>query len=200
MTARKRLIFALIGAGSGAASAAATFVRLGDVAGPELFGRCLAMHIGGRCSGVDLSLYLFPGIVFGVAFAIRLASCDGVEPFRAAVLAIVSGFANAFAVLVCLALIDPVGNLIGSDSLIPVFSIAGATAGAAGSLVLSTAWMALAGRGSWTRSILAGAACGLLLPVAIMVSGGMFPFFIAWQAGYAAALASSVNRLAPVRR
>ena len=69
----KAIHFALLGAVTGALTATAVdLMPLGDAAGVTLLGHCLGMRTLGGCTGAPGELYLFPGLAFGLGFAILL--------------------------------------------------------------------------------------------------------------------------------
>ena len=183
--------FLALGAASGALAAAATLYPLGDVAAPVLFGMCFGMGgPGGHCGGIGGSFYLFPGLIFGVSFGAAQWWLGRFDAARALAFAAASGVANAVAVFLCIWLFDVFGNLIGLDLVDLPLALAGAIAGAAGTALAGGATALLVAGAGVRRSIAAGAALGLLVP--LVIEGeiiGDFVFYICWQAGYALALA-----------
>jgi hypothetical protein len=188
------LWFLLVGAASGIlAAAAATFFQLGDIAAPWLFGRCFGLQVLSSCNGIDGAFYLFPGLVFGIVFA-------GVERWRGRFDGgIGSGFViaaligNALAVFVCVALSDPFSSAIDIATFDLPIALAGGIAGAVGGAVLAGA-TALFVPGTDPRPAIAvGAGLGLFVPlVTEWQVAGVFVFYIAWQAGVAAALGATL--------
>ena len=181
-----------VGAVSGLLSAAAiVFLHLGDVEAPEVAGYCFGMRVSNKCGGVDATLYLFPGAVFGILFGAMLLWVKQDAFGRVCAFAGASWVANAFAVFVCVWLTDALGDLLQIDFLnLP--ALAGAIAGAAGGALLGFSAKALALGLILRRSIVAAAALGLLVPlVLIWETAGIFIFFVIWQAGYAAALTAT---------
>jgi hypothetical protein len=179
------------GAASGALSAAASFIPLGRAPAPTMFGRCLGLGIVNGCNGIDFAYYLFPGLIFGAAFAGMLKRHRKATGGQVAAFVLASGAANATAVFVCLALVDPLQDtLITSDLGI---AICGAIAGAIGGGLLAVATRRLFPGASLARPVAAGAMLGLaVLAMTSLEAPGVFLFYIVWQAGYAAALASSL--------
>ncbi|HXP04776.1 MAG TPA: hypothetical protein VN808_11695 [Stellaceae bacterium] len=169
------------------------FCHMGDVAAPEVAGYCFGLRMSGRCEGVDATLYLFPGTIFGVLFA-ALSSRRGWIGFGRFIAFIgAAGIANAVAVFVCVWLTDWLGDVLDISFLDLPAAIAGAVAGAAGGALLGRVAATLFPGLRLRRSVIAASALGLLVPVALLWEvGGVFLFYIVWQAGYAVALASSL--------
>jgi hypothetical protein len=195
------LWFLLVGAASGILAAAATFWSLGDVAAPSLLGRCFGLQVVSKCGGIDGSFYVFPGLVFGIVFA-------GVERWRGRFdPAVGSGFViasligNALAVFVCVALIDPLSSVIDIATFDLPIALAGGIAGAIGGAVLAGATAIFVPGTDPRPAIAIAAGIGLFVPLVTeweMV--GVFVFYIAWQAGFAAALGASLPvTVAPAR-
>jgi hypothetical protein len=177
---------AVAGALSGAVSAACSFLALGQVPGVELFGHCFGMRIAGSCGGIEGAIYLFPGLVFGLALGADIWWRG--HRRAASVFALAALAANALAVFVCVALQDPLSALFGAhDDLVE--AVAGAVAGAVGGGMLAVFTGPRPALSRRLPPLAAGAALGLLLP-AVMEwdAAGVFVFYIVWQAGYAAAL------------
>jgi hypothetical protein len=183
--------FLALGAASGALAAAATFIPLGDVAAPVVFGHCLGLSVAGSCNGTEASIYLFPGLIFGIFFGGMLFRQGRIGAGQTVVFVLSSAIANAIAVFVCLAFVDPLGDKIAILDL--GIAISGVIAGAVGGGVLVTA----------TRLLIPGATIGLPIAIAsalgIVVTAvteldraGVFLFYIVWQAGYAASMAASL--------
>jgi hypothetical protein len=187
----RRYLPLTLGVASGALSAAASFIPLGRAPAPTVFGRCLGLGVVNGCNGIDLAYYLFPGLIFGVAFAGMLKRRRNIAGGQAAAFVLASGAANATAVFVCLALVDPLQNaLITSDLGI---AICGAIAGAIGGGLLAEAMRRLFPGASLGASVAAGAVLGLgVLAMTSLEQPGVFLFYIVWQAGYAVALAASL--------
>ena len=196
-----------LGAVSGLFSAAIiVFWHIGDVSAPQIAGYCFGLRISSRCDGVDATFYLFPGALFGILFAALWSRRGGIGLGRFIAFTGASAIANAVAVFVCVWLTDrlsaamDIGFLDLPAAIAGVISflnlptaIAGAIAGAAGGVLLGGAAAALFPGLRLRRSIIAASSLGLLVPlVLIWEIVGVFVFFIVWQAGYAAALASSL--------
>jgi hypothetical protein len=182
-----------LGALSGLLSAATTvFYHLGDVAAPELFGYCLGMRVSSRCEGVDGTVYVFPGLIFGALFAALRVRRGWNDPGRVIAFIGVSGVANAIAVFLCVWLTDLLGDALDISFLNLPMALAGAIAGAAGGGLLSGTAKLLFPEITPRRSIIAAAALGLLVPLVLVWEiVGVFIFYLVWQGGYAVALASS---------
>jgi hypothetical protein len=177
-----------LGALSGAVSAAAVFLPLGDAPAPTVLGYCFGIdYPRPRCDGIELSFYLLPGLIFGIAFA-------GIETWRgqlgaprAIAFVVASGIGNALATTLCVGLTVPFSALLGIDGDIPA-ALTGAVSGAMGGGLLSVAAKLICRARVW-RSIGVAACLGLLVPlVPEWPVAGSFVFYILWQAGYAAAL------------
>lgn len=185
--------FLALGAASGALSAAATFIRLGDVASPLVLGRCLGFGGLNTCNGIDASFYLFPGLIFGVGLAGLLYRQGRLKLTHAVVIVVASTIANAVAVFVCVALIDPLGEHIEIADL--NIAIAGVVAGGVGGALLTAAIRALLPGVLAARSIVIASGLGAVVVAMVELdSAGAFLFYIAWQAGYAAVLGAAVQR------
>jgi hypothetical protein len=195
-----------IGAVSGLLSAIViVFYHMGDVAAPEVAGYCFGLRMYSRCDGVDATLYLFPGSIFGVLFAALQVRRGWNDPGRVIAFVVVSGVANAVAVLLCVWLTGLLADLLDSSSLnlptaiagvvsflnLPT-AIAGAIAGAAGGALLGGVAATLFPGLQPRRSIIVAAALGLLVPLVLVWEiVGVFIFYPIWQGGYAVALAMS---------
>jgi hypothetical protein len=185
--------FLLVGAASGIVAVVATFWSLGDVAAPWLLGRCLGFQVAGKCSGIDGAFYLFPGLIFGIVFA-------GVERWRGRFdpgvgtgFVIASLIANALAVFVCVALSDPLSSAIDIATFDLPLALAGGIAGAAGGAVLAGATAIFVPGTDPRPAIAVAAGIGLFVPITTeWEAAGLFVFYIAWQAGFAAALGASL--------
>jgi hypothetical protein len=183
--------FLALGAASGTLAAAATFIPLGGVAAPVVFGHCLGLSMAQSCNGTEASIYLFPGLIFGILFGGLLSRQRRIGAGQTVVFVLSSAIANAIAVFVCLAFADPLSDRIAIPDL--GIAVSGAIAGAVGGGLLVAA----------TRLLIPGATIGLPIAVAsalgIVVTAvmeldraGVFLFYIVWQAGYAASLAASL--------
>jgi hypothetical protein len=182
-----------VGAVSGLLSAAAVvFLHLGDVEAPTVAGYCFGMRVSSKCGGVDATLYLFPGAIFGILIGAMQLRLRRAAFSRACAFAGASWVANALAVFLCVWLTDTLGDLLNIDFLNLPMAIAGAIAGTAGGVSLGFSAKALSLDINLRRSIVAAAALGLLVPLVLMWEvAGIFIFFVVWQAGYAAALAAN---------
>jgi hypothetical protein len=137
----------------------------------------------------SFTLYVLPGLVFGLAFGPMLAWCRATGPRGAAIYAVAAVGAHAVAVLAAINLVDPVEKLFGAEELWALVAV-GIVAGAIGGGLLGgvTALVATARRWPWLG--LAGALLGAFLPLFLQWAGtGAFVFFVLWQAGYGGALA-----------
>ena len=137
--------------------------------------------------------YLYPGLIFGLAFGIVLTLVeDRSKPVAAVAFALAATLANALAVATWTATDEPIGSLLGAERTGNVmFGITGALAGAVGGGALGYFAQCLRSITAWPRLLAAGAALGLFLPL-IQSEAGFFAFFILWQAGYGAAMAALV--------
>lgn len=193
------ILMALLGAVTGALAAAAVdLVPLRDVGGIVLFGHCFGMRRVNECAGAPGAFYLFPGLIFGVGFAALLWWQRRLRLPDAIAFAIAATLANAAAVFVWTAIVDPMDALLEAfASVYSLFALTGAISGAVGGGLLGFSARRLLGVRGWPGVTATGAALGLLLPLLTAVRGGEFPFYILWQAGYAAALLarpSALNR------
>jgi hypothetical protein len=191
MTPMKVGFFGL-GAASGALSAAAALRPLPDVKLPYLFGYCFGIDLRDACHSASASYYLFPGLIFGVAFAAIFVWRLQIDVKPAIVLTFASGAANAVAVLLCVWLVFPLGGLSALTFIAP-FAVAGAISGAAGGAILAiTASRLIPGMTAW-RAVAAGGMLGLLAPLMFgLETWRVFLFYLTWQAGYSLALASGL--------
>jgi hypothetical protein len=184
---------ALLGGATGGASALAilAFNRLVEAPGGELFGVCIGIRLFAMCNGADLTVYVAPGLVFGVVFAGAFLASRRVALPGGLVLCLGSVIANTVAVAASLATRDIVGHVVAG----PVqLAITGAIGGAVGGGLLALSLRRLLTPAGARRLGAIGAALGLLLPL-WETGAGMVAFYILWQAGYAAALAAALRRL-----
>jgi hypothetical protein len=183
-----------LGAASGLLSGAIiVFCHMGDFAAPEVAGYCFGLRESGGCKGIDTTFYLFPGTIFGVLFAAMRCRRGWIGFGRFIGFVCASGFANAVAVFVCVWLTDRLGDALNIDFLDLPMAIAGAIAGAAGGALLGGAAGIVFPELRLRRSVIAASVLGLLVPLVVTWEiAGVFLFFAIWQAGYAAALASSL--------
>lgn len=190
-TTSPTILLALLGAVTGAFTAAAVdLVPLRDAGGIELFGHCLGMRRVNGCIGAPEAFYLFPGLIFGIGFGIALLWRRQLRIPDTAGFVVAAILANAVAVFAWTAIVDPANAVLEAfASVYALFALTGAVAGAIGGGLLGLCALKLLGAG-WGRVTASGAALGLLLPLLIVVRGGEFPFYMLWQAGYAAVLLS----------
>ena len=187
------ILFAVLGAITGGlAAAAVNLMPLGDAAGIELFGHCFGIRRGvNQCTGSPGAFYLFPGLIFGVGFAVLSWSQRRLRLADAVAFAIAATLANAVAVFVWTAMFDPADALLEAfTSIYGLFALTGAIAGAIGGGLLGFCALRLLGAHGWLGVTASGVALGLFLPLLFAFRGGEFPFYILWQAGYAAVLFS----------
>jgi hypothetical protein len=201
------LLFALLGAVSGALAAAAVdLMPLGDAPAIHLFGHCFGLdERAGHCTGAPGELYVFPGLIFGLVIPSLLCRRRKLSFAGAALFAGAATLANATAVFVFAASFGPLGTL-----LEPVFTslrepagsylllgVPGAIAGAVGGGLLGWAALSLVGARGWFRVTATGTVLGPLLNLIPAFHGGNFAFYMIWQAGYAAVLFSRPRRPVP---
>jgi hypothetical protein len=191
--------FALIGLLTGAVAAASTFLSLGPAGAPRIGGYCFGVPpiVGEHCAGVDAAVYLFPGLVFGLVFGPLLGSIRGLGIAGKLGYAVAAGLGNAVAVTLCVSVLHPLDDLL--DNLTLAVALAGVAAGAAGAALLGAIVAKLDPAAASWRPVVAGAALGLLAALIVMFDeAGIFAFYMAWQGGYAAAVAHSLPR-EPIR-
>ena len=117
------------------------------------------------------------------------------KPVGALAFAFAALVSNALAVLAWNQTDKPVAALLGHDNLSDlVFAITGAIAGAVGGGALSFCAARLLKVTGWPRLLAAGAALGLALPLAMQSQTDFYAFYVIWQAGYAATLATLAPR------
>jgi len=189
--------FALAGILTGAAAATAcVFFRLGEPAAIEIGSYCFGVKPSSTsaCQTVDGAFYLFPGLVFGVAFGAMLWRGRWLTLPGAAVYAAAATFANAAATFVCVSLQHPLDDLLPFDNPILDLAFGGAIAGAAGGGLLGMVEASLDRVVRMRLQIAIAAGLGLLTPVVIMADdpAGLYAFYMIWQGGYAAAIAVSL--------
>ena len=175
-TARRVVLFALLGVLTGALAAAA--IMVGDLEG--------------------LPLYLVPGLIFGLAFGPALRQRGLLRSVGAATYAIAAALAHGAAMWTAVSLSEPVHHLLGGGDD-PAFVVCGVIAGAVGGGLLAAVMRVLAPIRRWLPLIAAGALLGALLPLALDYDPyGVFPFYMIWQGGYAATLALILPRIEKV--
>jgi hypothetical protein len=149
----------------------------------------LQLGTGSRHSG---EFYVYPGLIFGLAFAILLWAEGRLKPAGAIAFALAATVSNVLAVAVWTVTDDPIASLLHADDTSDVtFAVTGVIAGAFGGGFLGYGAGFLLRVTGWPRLLAAGAALGLLLPL-IQSQPGFYAFYILWQAGYAATLATLV--------
>lgn len=168
-------LHAILGAATGAVAAGGILnLPLGNVPGNRL----------------SWEFYLYPGLIFGLAFGIAFWFRGRLTLVGATAFAAAATVSNALAVLAWTAIDDPAGALLGAEATSDrVFCVTGAIAGAIGGGLLGYGTGRLLGAAGWPRLLAAGAALGLLLPL-VQSEAGFFAFFSLWQAGYAATMAT----------
>ncbi len=177
--------FALVGAFAGGLSAGSIFVPTVTIPGINLLGTCIGIYFFAGCQGVDLGWYIFPGLIFGLSFAVFLSGSGVLRARSAAIFAAAATGSYALAVMSALAVYD---GLRSSEERVGILAVAGVTAGAIGGGILARIAAPLFQFPGWPRLMAVGAGLGLLLSLWAS-SIGSFLFFPLWQAGYAGALA-----------
>ena len=189
--------FALLGILAGAVAATAcAFLRLGELAAIEIGGYCFGIKASSSSAcgtAIDGALYLFPGLVFGIAFGPLLWLSQRLTLPAAAVYAAAAALANAAATFVCISLQNPLADLLPFGNLILDLALGGAIAGAAGGGLLGLVHARLDPAARRKAPLAAAAGLGLLTPIVIMADDpvGLYAFYMIWQGGYAAAIAAS---------
>ena len=186
-------LYLALGAVAGALSAGAEFIPLGDAPAPTLFGYCFGIDSPRpRCDGIELSFYLFPGLIFGIIFAGAAAWRGRLDMPRGIAFVIVSCVGNAVATALCVGLFVPFSDLLGLDGSRIGLALTGAFSGAIGGGLLSLA-AKLVCRARVGRSVAAASVLGLLVfLVPEWQVAGNFVFYVIWQAGYGAALGAGM--------
>jgi hypothetical protein len=164
-----------------------TFAVFGAVTGALSAAILLAFDFKGN------SLYVVPGLVFGIAFAMALWQRWRLPPARAiAYLAAVS-LANAAAVFTGIFILDEVATIVDKGAST---AITGVIAGAIGAGLATGAAALLMSITRWPWPIAVGAILGGTLPIFVDgPDGGVFVFYIIWQAGFAAATVATLPPL-----
>lgn len=188
----RRATFTLFGVVSGVLSAAAGFIPLGKVS-IEIFGFCVGLRLFNDCS-TDLSVYLFPGLIFGVAIGFYLYRLGLLSTARFAMFIVAAVVGNTIAVVLAMPLFEWLLDPLGLASI----AVAGVVAGAVGGGVLArlAAWLLRFDR--WLLLTAVAAALGASL-ILFLLSPWNFPigtvlFYALWQAGYARMLAFVLAR------
>ncbi|HET7595229.1 MAG TPA: hypothetical protein VFK49_07215 [Stellaceae bacterium] len=143
------------------------------------------------------SLYVLPGLVFGLAFGTLLRRLRLLRLGRAALYCAAATLANAAAVVTAMQSLDTVEAIVGAGRL--ALALSGSIAGAVGGGLLALAMIPPLRIAQWLRLIATGALLGMALP--LLIDGreiGTFAFYLIWQAGYAAALAATLPRIEAV--
>jgi hypothetical protein len=188
---------------AGLRSKAAKLAVLGAVSGAISwvlinFAETLKIQFDVERSGVLLlPVGIFPGVVFGILFALvlvlaRHASLSrGLGYLLASTLAYLAAFHLAFYIL---------GNLQhGNDTSFLVYVIAGVPAGFVGSTLLglfTKLLFPLRGQHLFGPSVIVGTLAGALLVLGMLDDHngwGFLAFFVLWQAAYGACLAPLLN-------
>ena len=182
--------FGLLGAASGGLAFGSLYIPTVEMPGGEVLGICIGLRVMGACGGPNLAFYAFPGLVFGVVFAIALRRLAAIDRGQAAVFVAGATLAYALAVAVTLTAID----VVGSGPL--ALAVIGAGAGALGGGLLAALAVWRLGAQSWGPPTMIGAVLGALLPLSQWMPG-MIAFYVLCQAGYGAALAAELPRRAP---
>jgi hypothetical protein len=197
--------FAIVGAVSGVISNIAFTVKgVSDdfIPGFSIAGVCVGLGAFETCAGPPPIVFLFPGIVFGIAISAVLWRRGILSAVRALYLIGGTTIAHTIAVYIALTLMEPLRTNNESIEGYVVMAIAGGIAGAVGGGGLALVAAALLPLHKWWRLAAVGSACGLLFPLIVVqelsifdfdVSPGAIIFYAVWQAGYAAVLAASVR-------
>ena len=177
---------ALLGAVTGVLGALGMMAGGGFGAAPgfALFGACVGLLAMGKCEGLDLALYVFPGLTFGLAFAGGFVWRGRLRMGEAVVFWAGTMMAHAVAITATLTAQNVV-VAIGPGTI--SLAVSGAIGGALGGGMVAAMARHLLAIAHWRRLAAAGSLLGLLLPV-IDTSAGLFVFYALWQAGYAATL------------
>ena len=169
--------YAILGAVTGALVAACvSYLRLGDSPG----------------SLVPKAFYLYPGLIFGLAFGILFWAEGRLKPVGAIAFALAATVSNALAVVAWTTTDEPIASLLGAEETADLmFAVTGGIAGAVGGGLLGYGAKHLLKVAGWPRLLAAGAGLGLLLPL-VQSKAGFYAFYILWQAGFAATMATIV--------
>jgi hypothetical protein len=174
-------LYAILGSLTGAVAAAAVlYLRLGDLPG----------------SWLSEEFYLYPGLIFGLAFGILFWVEGRLKPVGAVAFALAATVSNALAVVAWTTTDKPIASLLGAeDTGDMMFGVTGGIAGAVGGGLLGCCAGLLLRVTGWPRMLAAGAALGLFLPL-VQSQTGFYAFYVLWQAGYAATMATVGTRKA----
>jgi hypothetical protein len=140
-----------------------------------------------------LPVGVFPGVVFGLLFAIAQLLARHANPLRGLGYVLASTLAYLAAFHVAFYILGNIGH--GDDGSIFTYVIAGVPAGFAGSALLGIFTRLLFPLRSWrlvARSVVVGTLAGALLVLGMYDDHngwGFLAFFVLWQAAYGASLA-----------
>lgn len=140
-----------------------------------------------------LPVGVYPGVVFGILFAIALVLARHAKPLRGLGYVLASTLAYLAAFHVAFYILGNIGHA--NDSSVFTYVIAGVPAGFAGSALLGIFTKLLFPRHSWrlfARSVIVGTLAGALLVLGMYDDHngwGFLAFFLLWQAAYGACLA-----------
>jgi len=166
----------------------ARFAGLGALTGATIAGVLIAIDFAWA------SLYVLPGLVFGLAFGALLHRLRLLRPGRAALYVAAATLANAVAVVTAIQSLDMVEAIVGSGRL--GLALSGVIAGAVGGGLLAAAVVPPLRIVQCLLLAAVGAVLGALLPILIGEQElGTFAFYMIWQGGYAAALAATLPRI-----
>ena len=128
---------------------------------------------GGACTGIDGAFYLFPGLVFGIAFGVLLHHRGGLSRGGAIGYALAAVVANTVAVAVCVSAMHPLNDLLPFDNPVLDLAVAGIIAGAAGGGLLGMIFRTLVlGAASIRPRIVVAGALGILAPLILSDAPG----------------------------
>jgi len=172
----KPVLYAFLGAVTGTLAAVCILhVRLDDLPGFW------------RSSEFDL----FPGVIFGLVFGSVFWAEGRLKPIGVIAFVLAATISNALAVIAGDAVDRPVAALLGAeDTSDLVFGLSGMIAGALGGGLLGYTSERLLRVSGWWRLMAAGGALGPLLLFGLRSHSGLYAFYIVWQAGYAATMAT----------
>jgi hypothetical protein len=181
-----------LGLPCGLLSALTTIVPIGDFPGIPLFHHCIGLVLEGRCQGLAAGLYLGPGLVFGLAYALALQ-----RGWARASFLVASVLGNTLAVMIAVNTVEFLDHYLpDADWLSQV--VGGLIAGAVGGGLLARAAAIWRPGLRWGRLLGIGAGLGMFLPIALdddLGAAGLYIFYALWQGGYGAALAWSTRYL-----
>jgi hypothetical protein len=144
-----------------------------------------------------LSIWVIPGLVFGLAFSVALLRRGLLHRLGASAYAVAATFSYAAAMFTTPRLFDLLPASNGSAEIIKIeLAVSGIAGGAVGGGLLAGATVLLLPIRRWPLLVVAGATLGVFLPI---VQYGhdvvVFAFYIIWQSGYAATLAAILPRI-----